>query len=52
MTYLLQEAGVAAAPGAAYDLSPFFRISTAVSEEALGRAMDRIADAVARLAPG
>lgn len=48
-TYLLKAAGVAAVPGSAYDLSPFFRISTAASEEVLNTAMDRIAAAVADL---
>ncbi|CUH46664.1 pyridoxal phosphate-dependent aminotransferase [Ruegeria atlantica] len=47
--YLLKAARVAAVPGSAYDLSPFFRISTAASEEVLSTAMDRIAAAVADL---
>lgn len=47
--YLLNTAGVAAVPGSAYDLSPFFRISTAASEEVLNDAMDRIARVVADL---
>lgn len=47
--YLLKTAGVAAVPGSAYCLSPFFRISTAASEEVLNRAMDRIGAAVADL---
>ena len=47
--YLLNTAGVAAVPGSAYDLSPFFRISTAASEEVLNSAMDRLADAIADL---
>lgn len=47
--YLLSAASVAAVPGSAYELSPFFRISTAASEEILGIAMDRIAAAVAEL---
>lgn len=47
--YLLKAAGVAAVPGSAYDLSPFFRISTAASEEVLADALDRIAKAVADL---
>jgi aspartate aminotransferase len=47
--YLLKAASIAAVPGSAYDLSPFFRISTAASEEVLGAAMDRIAKAVADL---
>ncbi|MGQ7845079.1 pyridoxal phosphate-dependent aminotransferase [Granulosicoccus sp. 3-233] len=47
--YLLQAAGIAAVPGSAYELSPFFRISTAASEEVLGEAMTRIGAAVGRL---
>ncbi|CVI62364.1 aspartate aminotransferase A (AspAT) [Agrobacterium deltaense NCPPB 1641] len=48
-TYLLREAHVAAVPGAAYGLSPFFRISTATSEVILQDAIARIAAAVSRL---
>ena len=47
--YLLSGSGIAAVPGSAYDLSPFFRISTAASEHGLGQAMDRIASAIAKL---
>lgn len=47
--YLLDEAHVAAVPGEAYGLSPFFRISTATSEEVLNKAIDRIEAAVAKL---
>jgi len=47
--YLLNEAHVAAVPGAAYGLSPFFRISTATSEEVLSEAVRRIALAVSKL---
>lgn len=47
--YLLKDAGIAAVPGSAYELSPFFRISTAASKEVLGKAMDRIAASVAKL---
>lgn len=47
--YLLNEAHVAAVPGAAYGLSPFFRISTATSEAVLNEAIRRIASAVDRL---
>ncbi|RUS60326.1 pyridoxal phosphate-dependent aminotransferase [Pseudorhodobacter sp. E13] len=47
--WLLKAGGVAAVPGSAYDLSPFFRISTASSEAVLAQAMDRIAAAVALL---
>lgn len=47
--YLLEAAGIASVPGSAYDLSPFFRISTAASEAILADAMDRIARAIDRL---
>lgn len=47
--YLLDEAHVAAVPGEAYGLSPFFRISTATSEAVLSDAITRIAAAVAKL---
>ncbi|UJW87660.1 pyridoxal phosphate-dependent aminotransferase [Devosia sp. SL43] len=47
--YLLDDAHVAAVPGAAYGLSPYFRISTATSESILTEAMRRIATAVALL---
>lgn len=40
--YLLSAAGIAAVPGSAYELSPFFRISTAASEEVLSEAMNRL----------
>jgi aspartate aminotransferase len=49
--YLLKAAGIAAVPGSAYDLSPFFRISTAASEAVLKDAMARLATAVAALKP-
>ena len=47
--YLLRSARVAAVPGSAYDLSPFFRISMAASEAVPTDALDRIARAVADL---
>lgn len=47
--YLLKDAGIAAVPGSAYELSPFFRISTAASPTVLAQAMDRIAASVAKL---
>ncbi|MFK8029274.1 MAG: pyridoxal phosphate-dependent aminotransferase [Gammaproteobacteria bacterium] len=50
--YLLDEAKVAAVPGSAYGLSPFFRLSTATSEEQLDKAMDRIAKVTAELLNG
>jgi aspartate aminotransferase len=49
--YLLNHAHVSAVPGAAYGLSPFFRISTATADETLTEAMTRIARAVADLRP-
>ncbi|WP_103257186.1 pyridoxal phosphate-dependent aminotransferase [Tabrizicola aquatica] len=49
--YLLTSAHVAAVPGAAYGLSPFFRISTATSDAILTEAIARIARAVAALSP-
>ena len=47
--YLLTEGRVAAVPGAAYGLSPFFRISTATSDTVLAEAIARIKTAVAAL---
>ena len=49
--YLLNEGKVAAVPGSAYGLSPFFRISTATSDDTLSQAMDRIAGCVSKLVP-
>ena len=49
--YLLAEGHVGAVPGAAYGLSPFFRISTATSDDTLKEAIHRIARAVAALQP-
>ena len=47
--YLLEEADVAVVPGAAFGLSPFFRISYATSESELEEALRRIAAACAVL---
>ncbi|WP_296746937.1 pyridoxal phosphate-dependent aminotransferase [Mesorhizobium sp.] len=47
--YLLAEGHVSSVPGAAYGLSPFFRISTATSDEVLEEAIARIGRAVALL---
>jgi len=47
--YILKEAGIAAVPGSAYELSPFFRISTAASTQVLSMAMDRLDAAVRKL---
>lgn len=49
VTYLLNEGRVASVPGAAYGLSPYFRISTATSEEVLAEAIARINAAVAQV---
>ncbi len=49
--YLLTEGRVAAVPGTAYGLSPFFRISTATSDAVLSEAITRIKAAVAALEP-
>lgn len=48
-TYFLKEADIAAVPGSAYELSPFFRISTAASKDVLSAAMDRLALATGKL---
>jgi aspartate aminotransferase len=47
--YLLNEGRVASVPGAAYGLSPYFRISTATSEEILTEVIARIRAAVAQV---
>jgi aspartate aminotransferase len=47
--YLLDSVGVAAIHGAAYGLSPYFRLSIATSMEAITAACDRIERAVAAL---
>ncbi len=49
--YLLTEGRVAAVPGAAYGLSPFFRVSTATADDILTEAIARVAAAVAALQP-
>jgi len=48
--YFLEDAGVAVVHGAAYGMSPHFRISFATSDEALTEACQRIQAASARLA--
>ncbi|RWD52262.1 MAG: pyridoxal phosphate-dependent aminotransferase [Mesorhizobium sp.] len=48
-SYLLNEGRVASVPGVAYGLSPYFRISTATSEEVLSEAIRRIKAAVAEV---
>ncbi|ANT52760.1 pyridoxal phosphate-dependent aminotransferase [Mesorhizobium amorphae] len=48
-SYLLNEGRVASVPGAAYGLSPYFRISTATSEGVLAEAIARINAAVAQV---
>lgn len=47
--YLLHEAEVAVVPGAAYGLSPYFRISFATDTTTLRRALEQMAAAIARL---
>lgn len=49
--YLLAEGHIGSVPGSAYGLSPFFRISTATSDEVLAEAVARIGRAVAALEP-
>ena len=51
VTQYLLTSGVAAVPGTAYGLSPFFRISTATSDAVLTEAIARIKAAVAALEP-
>ncbi|WP_415182443.1 pyridoxal phosphate-dependent aminotransferase [Phaeovulum sp.] len=48
-TYLLEEGRVAAVPGAAYGLSPYFRISTATADAVLTEAIARIKAAISEL---
>ncbi len=52
VTYLLESAGVAAVQGAAFGLSPYFRISYATSTDALKEACNRIQAACAALTNG
>jgi len=47
--FLLEDSQVAAVPGSAYGLSPFFRLSTATSDDILNLALDRIQTSVAKL---
>jgi aspartate aminotransferase len=47
--YLLEKHGVSCVPGNAFGLSPYLRISTAASNEALAEAMKRITTAVKEL---
>jgi aspartate aminotransferase len=49
VTFLLEDQGVAAVQGAAFGLSPYFRISYATSTELLKQACLRIGKAVAKL---
>lgn len=49
--WLLQAQGVAVVAGGGFGLSPYFRISTAASEQMLAEALRRIARAVATLRP-
>ena len=47
--WLLESAEVAAVPGVAFGLEPYFRVSYATSLEVLKEAMDRIEKAVLTL---
>lgn len=49
--WLLDSAGVAVVEGAAYGLSPYFRLSFAAADNVLEAALQRIAQAVATLSP-
>ncbi len=49
VTYILEDYGVAAVQGAAFGLSPHFRVSYATSTEALTEACNRIQDACNKL---
>lgn len=49
--WLLDSAGVAVVEGAAYGLSPYFRLSFAAADNVLEAALQRIAQAVATLRP-
>lgn len=49
VTYLLETVGVAAVHGAAFGLSPYFRVSYATSTEALTQACQRIQQACSQL---
>jgi aspartate aminotransferase len=49
IAYLLEDQGVAAVHGAAFGLSPYFRISYATSTEALEKACERIQTACGQL---
>lgn len=48
-SYLLTEAGVAVVPGTAYGLSPYIRLSFAIDESVLGRAVIQMRNALCRL---
>ncbi|MGE6917222.1 aminotransferase class I/II-fold pyridoxal phosphate-dependent enzyme [Achromobacter kerstersii] len=50
-TYLLESGGVAVVPGAAFGMSPYFRLSFAASREALSEALAAIETAVKALQP-
>ncbi|NWD66907.1 aspartate transaminase [Pseudomonas gingeri] len=50
--YLLEHAGVAVVPGSAYGLSPFFRMSTAMSIDILEEGCARMKAAISALSAG
>lgn len=47
--YLLEEAGLAVVPGSPFGVSPFFRLSFAVSRKVLGKGIERLSKALSRL---
>ncbi len=47
--FILEDANVATVPGSAYGLSPYFRLSTATSDDILATAMTRIAESTTKL---
>ena len=49
--WLLDSAGVAVVEGAAYGMSPYFRLSFAAADNVLEAALQRIGQAVATLRP-
>jgi aspartate aminotransferase len=49
VSYLLNEAGVAAIPGTPFGLSPYFRVSFATAKPQIKKAFERIEEALTRL---
>lgn len=48
-TYMLDQAGVAGVPGSAFGLDPYFRVSFALSQENLERALENMRVAIGQL---